>query len=130
MNSRHLFASALATVFVVAAPVHAQVLRGGAMGAVGGATGGGFGAGRLGGMGNFGGQAGGAFGGDVDTMGRLNHGAHRPLRYRHSRIGSVGVNLIAPEFRLRRASGTVNDPVYAREIARGPLRITTTRRLT
>ena len=77
MNSRHLFASALATVFVVAAPVHAQVLRGGAMGAVGGATGGGFGAGRLGGMGNFGGQAGGAFGGDVDTMGRLNHGASR-----------------------------------------------------
>jgi hypothetical protein len=28
----------------------------------------------------------------------------------------------APEFRLRRASGAVADPVYAREIARGPLR--------
>jgi hypothetical protein len=29
----------------------------------------------------------------------------------------------APEFRLRRASGTVNDPVYAREISGGPLQI-------
>jgi hypothetical protein len=28
-----------------------------------------------------------------------------------------------PEFRLRRASGPVNDPVYAREIARGPLAV-------
>ena len=31
---------------------------------------------------------------------------------------------VAPEFRLRRASGPVTDPVYAREIARGPLTIT------
>jgi hypothetical protein len=31
---------------------------------------------------------------------------------------------VAPEFRLRKASGTVNDPVYAREVARGPLQIT------
>src|SRR5439155_22310825 len=31
---------------------------------------------------------------------------------------------VAPEFRLRRASGPVNDPVYAREIARGPLEVT------
>ncbi len=30
---------------------------------------------------------------------------------------------VAPEFRLRRASGPVNDPVYAREIARGPLAV-------
>jgi hypothetical protein len=30
---------------------------------------------------------------------------------------------VAPEFRLRRASGMVNDPVYAREIVRGPLQI-------
>ncbi len=30
---------------------------------------------------------------------------------------------VAPEFRLRRASGLVNDPVYAREIARGPLAV-------
>jgi hypothetical protein len=30
---------------------------------------------------------------------------------------------VAPEFRLRRASGLVNDPIYAREIARGPLAI-------
>jgi hypothetical protein len=30
---------------------------------------------------------------------------------------------VAPEFRLRRASGLVNDPVFAREIARGPLAI-------
>jgi len=30
---------------------------------------------------------------------------------------------IAPQFRLRRASGAVNEPVYAREIARGPLQI-------
>ena len=29
----------------------------------------------------------------------------------------------APQFRLRRASGTVNDPVYAREIARGSLSV-------
>jgi hypothetical protein len=29
----------------------------------------------------------------------------------------------APEFRLRRASGTVSDPVYAREVARGPLSV-------
>jgi hypothetical protein len=30
---------------------------------------------------------------------------------------------VAPEFRLRRASGTVNDPVYARESMRGPLQL-------
>jgi hypothetical protein len=30
----------------------------------------------------------------------------------------------APQFRLRRASGSVSEPVYAREIARGPLHIT------
>jgi len=89
MNSRHLFASALATVFVVAAPVHAQVLRGGAMGAVGGAVGGGLGAGRMGGMGNFGGQAGGAFGGDVDTMGRLNHSASRAAQTTSDAAGMI-----------------------------------------
>ncbi|MGH9308387.1 MAG: hypothetical protein ACRD1U_03385, partial [Vicinamibacterales bacterium] len=30
---------------------------------------------------------------------------------------------IPPEFRLRRASGLVSDPIYAREVARGPLEL-------
>jgi hypothetical protein len=31
---------------------------------------------------------------------------------------------VPPEFRLRRASGLVPDPIYAREVARGPLQLT------